>query len=392
MKLNLSIFERFTLKMVIVLAMLLSCYPYNFNVLLGLGSESSIIVVFLLVMAVLYLSSKHSYEIPTFWKNCLLIQGFTWLSYYFIHSDSSYLTRLFMILLTFLSLQVLIKEGSLFNFTRNYNRIIAIMAVAGVPIFFLYALGLVQPLQYYTNIDGRQFAFFGLTCSNAFTAGICRVAGFFDEPGAFAFWGIFALILNKLYFDNRKLEILLIISLLTTLSAAYFVQLFLYIVLFYSSKAKSFISMAIVLGVVVFGTFKYLGGNEQLAYLTTERFEGGQIRSARVEMTEGTQKIFAESPIFGIGAQNLLEIGYFDDNPYEIPAKDGIVGFIVTYLPLVYVTIKYRRKDRNILWASLILFAGYMQRPFHINVLHFFMLYLFVLLAYYKYEKNNVYV
>lgn len=392
MKLYSRIKDNWTLKMVIVLAMLLSCYPFVFNVMLGLGSESTIMVAFLLILFVLYISSKHSIEIPYFWKVCFLLQGMTWLLYSLIHSDSSYLTRIFMMFLTALSLQVLIRDRNLFCFAKNYNWIITIMAIAGVPIFFLFALGLTQPLQLYTNIDGRQFAYFGLTCSNAFTAGICRVAGFFDEPGAFAFWGIYALILNKIYFNNRKLEILLMISLLSTLSAAYFVQLILYIVLFYASKAKNFIPVAIILGVVVFGTYKYLGENEQLAYLTTERFEGGQIRSARVDMTKQTQKVFAESPIVGIGAKKFLEIGYFDDNPYEIPAKDGIIGFIVTYLPLIYVTIKYSRKDRNILWAGLILFVGYMQRPFHINVLHFFMLYLFVLLAYYKYEKNNIYV
>ena len=57
---------------------------------------------------------------------------------------------------------------------------------------------------------------------------LTRVNGFFDEPGAFAFWGMFALLFNKLMFDNKKLEIIIMVSLLFTFSAAYFVLLPIY--------------------------------------------------------------------------------------------------------------------------------------------------------------------
>lgn len=366
-------------------------YPFVFNRMIGLQNENIVLIVFLIFSSAFFL--KYPYlkkTIPPLLTKCVLIQSIFWLGYFFIHRDSSYITRLLMIILSILVIHLLIKKGTLFKFVSYYNSIICIMAILGFPIFFIYALGLISPIAEFANIDGRSIYFFGTTCSNSITAGICRVAGFFDEPGAFAFWGIIALLFNKLYFKNRVIEYCLIIGLLTTLSAAYFVQLLMYILLFYGGKLKNLLIMVLILGTIGVITYKKLGDNAQLAYMTIERFEGGQIRSSRGEMTKNTKVIFKSHPIFGVGAKKLQETGYFDDNPYEIPAKDGIIGLIVTYLPLLAIAIRYGRKHTDLLFAIIILAAGYLQRPFHINVLHYLILYLFVTLAYYSYGRQQV--
>jgi len=380
----------FTGKTLLILIMLFSFYPYVFCNLLSIDAESLLLVFYTLLFALVYVNRKVKVKMPSIIIAMLAVQLITWVLYFFIHQDGSYMTRGLFIVLTFFSLSILLSDGSIVRFTKCHNGIIATMAIVGIPAFFLYALGVIHPISYFENIDGREAAFFGLTCSNAFSAGICRVAGFFDEPGALAFWGIYALVINKLFFNNRKVEICLVVGLLTTLSAAYFVQLFLYLLLFYSRNIKQFLLFLIILIAVGYVTISQIGGNEQLAYMTTERFEDGQIRSDRNEMTKETKKIFAESPMVGIGAKKLRQIGYFDDNPYEIPAKDGIIGFFTTYLPLLVLLIRYGRKQRNLVFGIMILFAGYMQRPFHINELHYFMLYLFTLMAYLKYEKGLI--
>ena len=71
-----------------------------------------------------------------------------------------------------------------------------------------------------------------------------------------------------------------------------------------------------------------------------------------------------------------------DDNPFEILAKDGIIGLVVTYLPLLVVLLKFSRRNKDVFFAGLILTAGYLQRPFHVNLLHNLMLYGFVILIY----------
>ena len=369
-----------------VILLLLCFYPYVFNQFFNLGSETVLLLVAMPITGLLLFAGKNKIkgDIPPFLMKCVIAQVFVWVCYAVIHGDSSYITRIFFILLSLLLLVFLRKRCALYHFSNAYNHFITLQAVLGVPIFFLFALNLIQPLSSFHNIDDRECYFFGVTFSNAITSGIIRIAGFFDEPGAFAFWGIYALVINKLTADNRKLEVALIVSLLFTLSAAYFVQLLLYVVFFYGTKAKTMVPVVSVLAIVTFFTFRFLGQNEQLMYLTVERFQGGTIRSERNELTEEAKNVFAESPMFGIGAKNLQERGYFDDNPYEIPAKDGVVGFIITYLPLLAVFFKYGMRNKKIFFALLILAAGYLQRPFHVNLLHSFMLYLLVMLIYYK--------
>lgn len=378
-------------KSFVVLLMIFSFYPYVFCNIIQIDIESMLLVGYTTLFLYLYSKRKTKvFKIPKFLHTTIIIQIITWICYFIIHADSSYLSRLLFIVLTFTSLSILLYEGSIVRFAKTYNWVITIMAIAGLPVFFLFALGLLHPIFTFTNLDGREAGFFGITCSNAYTSGICRVAGFFDEPGAFAFWGIYALLINKLFFNNRKVEIGLIIGLLTTLSAAYFVQLCLYILFFYTRNIKYLIVILTVLFACGYFAYRELSDNVQLAYLTVDRFEDGQIKSARYELTKDAERIFVKSPIFGIGAKRLQQVGYLDDNPYEIPAKDGVVGFCITYLPLLILLKRYGRKNLDLLLSILILFAGYMQRPFHINELHFFMLYLFAILAYLKYERGVI--
>lgn len=378
-------------EIILIFGFLFLFYPFVFNRIIGLQNESIILIVFLIILGAFFLRYPNiNKTVPPLLFRCVVIQSILWVGYFFIHSDSSYITRLLMIAISILAIHLLVTKGKLFKFVSCYNSIICIMAILGLPVFFLYALGLISPIAEFTNVDGRSMYFFGATCSNAIAAGICRVAGFFDEPGAFAFWGIIALLFNRLYFKNKLAEYCLIIGLLTTLSAAYFVQLLMYILLFYGGKLKNLLIMVLILGTIGVITYNKLGDNAQLAYMTIERFEGGHIRSARGEMTQDTKVVFKSNPIFGVGAKKLQEIGYFDDNPYEIPAKDGIVGFFVTYLPLIVIAIRYGRKHKDLLFAIIILAAGYLQRPFHINVLHYLILYLFVTLAYYSYERKEI--
>lgn len=382
--------KHFQLPIIYVIVILLCFYPYVFNLFLNIGSETIYLLVFFGITVLMLFITKKKEKIPSWFKNCLYVQMIAWILYMLLHSDTSYLVRVFFIILSTCLLFLLLRKNLLLQFANTYNHFIALQAILGVPIFFLFAFGMVQPLSVFNNIDGRDIYFFGITFSNAITSGIIRIAGFFDEPGALAFWGIFALIFNKLTYDNKGLEIILIIGLCFTLSAAYFIQIVMYIALFYGSKVKYLTSIILILGTVGFFTVKYVGQNEQLAYLTTERFQGGTIRSQRIMLAEDTKKIFEASPIFGIGAKNLEASGYYADNPYEILAKDGLIGLLVTYLPLFVVLFRFGLRDNKVLFACLLLIAGYLQRPFHVNLLHSLMLYLFVLIVHYRKKRYEV--
>ena len=371
--------------------MQLCMYPYLFFWFWGLPGINEVSIVFFVLISIscIYKSRKRSF-VPLAIAVMMIIQSIVWLFYFVGYNDTSYLVRIFLILLAYLSLLLLSKDNSVEKFAYIYNYTISIQGILGALAFFLIFVNLISPIASVSFNDyGDLYEFYGLTFVKIHIGNFTRINGFFDEPGAFAFWGMFALLFNKMFFDNRKLEIIIIVSLFFTFSSAYFILLPIYFIWFYGYRLKSLFLLLIVLAPLVFFSAKILSSNEGFLKYTIERFEGGEIRSTRFEQADFTKKVFETSPIFGIGAKKLD--GTFgtmsSDNPYEILAKDGIFGLIITYLPIFYIALRFGRK-KVVLGPIIILSLNYMQRPFHINEMHYFMLYLFCFLVLLKYEKG----
>ena len=376
---------------IIILLMQLSMYPYVFQMFFGLPRENVMGIVFFVIIFLYCLTIKHRQRgVPIELIIIMALQCVGWLFYFMMFEDSSYFTRIFFIALTFLSLSMLLWKNCVYQYSDVYFKFLTLQGVLGVVAFILVFVGILHPL-ISLAIDNSfsSVNFYGLTCSNSVYGNFMRVGGFFDEPGAFAFWGVFALLFNKLTVDNRKLEIILIVSLLFTFSAAYFVVLPIYLVCFYSTKLKTMILTLLILVPLIFVISKTLSSNSDFLRFTVERFSGDRIYSTRYDQADEAEAIFRKAPVFGIGGRNFGEQGNtIADNPYEILAKDGVVGFVITYLPLLFVIVKYWRR-REVLFSSAILFIEYMQRPFHINEMHYLMLYLFSLMVILKYGKET---
>ena len=375
--------NRYTL---LITLMLLSAYPYVLSSLLGLPSEITMNLIFTVIMVLAFMSMRGKSFLPSIIIISFVIQVCVWFMFSIIHNDSSYYTRFFFLFMTMIAILVLTKSRSLYKFGFLYNNIILVQSVLGAIAFILIYSGLLEPLLLFERGE-RIMAFYGLTCTNAFYGNFIRVGGFFDEPGALASWGLFALVINKLIFDNRRIELVLSISLLFTFSAAYFVMIPLYYLFFYYKRIKYFVmSLLIIIPTIVVG-FYYLRDSEMFMDLTMERFKDGEIRSKRTIYAEQSERIFKKNAIFGVGGRELEK--YYEgtnDNQYEILAKDGIVGYFATYLPL-FLLCGYFYKNKNILLGSILLFICYQQRPFHINEMHNFMLYFYMTIIYYRFNK-----
>ena len=102
--------------------------------------------------------------------------------------------------------------------------------------------------------------------------------------------------------------------------------------------------------------------------------------SSRAILTEMAQKTFLSNPMFGIGPTRFYMGQYMADNPYETLAKDGIIGSFFIYLPMFIAFIR-GYLNKNILYAAFILSVGYLQRPFHINIQHYTMLFIFLIIT-----------
>lgn len=368
-------------KLIVVLffTMLLVAEPYILTCMLGVNVELLWLIPAVLIS---FFSLTGNKRLPTSFLLCVSIQVLTWLLFSMLHKDNSYLTRIVFIIVTIFMLNGVNNTVGVRKIIEINNNVVCLQAVLGAIAFLLVAVGVLHPIFEYVQRDMRPAYFYGISCSNTIVGNLIRPAGFFDEPGALAAWGIYALVFNKLFYNNKKLEYLLIGSLIFTLSLAYYIQLLLYFFLFYSKNLKAAIPIALIICIAIL----YVNSDptSELYRLTLGRLDNfgnnGFEGTSRAAMTELSKHYFESSPWVGIGAQTVENIGvYSSDNPYESLGRDGIIGTIAIYLPMIYVLMK--KRNMYVLSAIAVLAAGYLQRPFHMNIMHYTMMYSFCILS-----------
>jgi hypothetical protein len=353
------------------------------------------VVLFVLVGATAL--SKNAYRlIPIPIAIIIQLQIIVWILYGLLYADTSYFTRVFLLLITFSILGIQLSYRNKFEFIKTYNFWLAFQAVAGAIGFVLVIIGILQPLSQFIEMDGRPGYFYGLFTTNAISDGFIRNAGFYDEPGSLAGWGIFALLLNKLYIGKKRIEYILLFGLISTLSLAYFIQIAAYIFFFSKNQRKKvllpvilfiFILMGIasfseVLDNAIFGRFVV---DEQ-----TRLFAGDN----RSDLVERCWRIFTTSPVIGVGATNLATVvsakeGFVGANFFVNWASDGIIGAVVTYIPLLFL-LKLGRYKPQYKYAFIVILLGYFQRPYSdTQLLYPLVLYTTLLFAYLDVNKYN---
>lgn len=300
----------------------------------------------------------------------IILQILVWLLYGVFYADTTYFTRVFLLIITFSILGLQLSYRNKFEFIRTYNFWLALQAVAGAIGFVLVIMGLLHPLSKFIEMDGRPGSFYGLFTTNAVFEGFVRNAGFYDEPGSLAGWGVFALLLNKLYIENKKIENLLLFGLISTLSMAYFIQVSAYLFFFYKNQRKKVILPAILFLFVLMGIASLNTGIDNAIFgrFTTNEQTGSLLGDNRSELLERSWRIFTTSPTIGVGANNLATViaakeGFVGANFFVNWASDGILGVVVTYIPLLFL-LKLGQRKRQYQYAFIIILLGYLQRPY----------------------------
>lgn len=320
------------------------------------------------VLSVLY-AIKQRGRMPSSIKTIFIVQLVTFLLYSFIHSDSSYITRC-VVLITAYSLIVVQAKRSKMEFVNTNIFWLTLQAAMGGIGFVLTLVGILKPFSTFIEFDGHVGQFYGLYTTTVALDGVFRVAGFFDEPGAFAFWGFIALLLNKLYFDNKRVEVILIIGLISTLSMAYFIQLPIYLFLFYRKRFGKMILPVILLFLILRGIASLSPQFNQAIFgrfqvdKSTGKLEGDN----RTEHGEFCKAIWVQSPVVGVGGNQVIAISlqegqFAGSNPYTFLATDGVVGYVILLLPLFYIFSLGRRK-RKYTYVGILLALGLLQRPY----------------------------
>lgn len=192
-----------------------------------------------------------------------------------------------------------------------------------------------------------------------------RTAGWFDEPGSFAYVMALFLILNTVTKKSRKVKIILQYLGCITLSAAHFVVVTCFL-LFDKFKFIN-VLVAIFIGCILYGLY----------FLIPQDGVGGFIRHATFDRAlniyEGTDrsrdyesaKIAAdETCVFGESI-DIISKRHPDataDTFYFYIAQYGVFGILFTYL-YILVGLYKRKNDENVILLIVVFCALLYQRP-----------------------------
>lgn len=287
------------------------------------------------------------------------------------------------------------------NFAKSYIHVMVYMGIGGVLALFIHVLIGIDPLlivQY--SATGTTY-FLGLTTTNDYynLEGLrfIRFAGFFDEPGAFALFAFFALLINKLYFNNKKHEFLLIFTTVFTFSMAFYIVVFVYFILFYLKKTyiKSWLFI-LALVIILYSFFSTYTGNDNFLIAvkqnTFERFEedgSGDFKgNNRATAMKADKATFLENPCWGVVDSKKVH----GSNIYSILASFGIFGSVFYYILLLYgIALIFLITDKASFWTALkimiLIGLNFFHRPEFASAFIFIIVYVLV----YKFETMSIY-
>lgn len=387
MKLSLKIF------FIITQLFLIMNEPYAFRWIVPLPDLLVSSIVYFIILCIFLSSWKVNRFLPRSITIIFVITEVTWAFYSIIHSDTSYFTRIVLLFITYLCLLFLYRSETFYDFWRINNRIILIQAFLSTICFFLVAIGLLHPLlSFYVSRDSIiPYHYWGGCFSKTYIGNLIRPSGFFDEPGALASWAIFAVVFNYTFIKDKIISKYLPYLALSTLSVAYIVQMAAFLIIKNLKSIYNLIPIAVLLMLAIPAINMTKDSDFDLYAKTLARFEyneeTGIEGNSRQDHMDNAKVLFQKSPIWGIGGQTFGKLSEASgDNPYEILAKDGIIGFFVSYLPFIMVLFINRRKE--VLICFVILALGYQQRPLHINFMHNLYLWSFLLFAFIDARRN----
>jgi len=377
---------------------LIQAYPWHPHLIL-LGIMNIIMMIWMLTLNNIRLFNNKIIFLFMF-----QMIGFALL--YLTHNDDFYLKIILRMLPIIITCAFIKNVIGLKQFSKSLIIIFSALSVLGVFAFFLCITGVLNPIDVYVNPDGRPAYNLIITLTNKVyyfgNALVIRVASYFDEPGTFAFYIIFFLLIIKIYNFDFKYETILIIGGLFTFSLAFYIIIATYFLLDKRyNRIKYYFPIAIMVialsGIVIskrtdnpvaskiytmtFDRFRFASSEEQ--------FSVGDNRSKQMFMAIS---IFSENPIIGYGTTRaILNYPPMNTNIFAPLAFNGIFGFPILFLNVIFLLLLIHNKNnyqplrKNIKIFALLLIMLYLQRP---HVIGYFTYSITILIMNMIEEKN----
>lgn len=385
---NMFILSHHTIYLLMIWLSLTSAIPFTFA--WGIPYHPYKILIFIIAIFMLFkIINRNNIKINELTLMIILFQilFFLFLNYY--HDDLYYFNLVIQLFFMSIAYIFIINFIGIKAFSISILNFMYVISIFGIVTFVLIIIFNLQPFHLYFNPDGRVAYSYILSFTNAlYQFGdytLLRLAGYFDEPGTYAFYLMYTLILNKLTINNRKFEVMFILAGVLTFSMAFYMQLILYMIGFYFNKKN--LLYGILAFFILILLIIYIDANNgeniffsQLYELTLGRFElddnsGNFKGDNRSEQFILAYKLFVEHPFFGNGATFLVESNHYVNAIFlGVFASEGIIGFLFIFLHVIYMYILlFKRTFENkktffpYLTISMLLLIQYIQRPYVIG-------------------------
>lgn len=219
-----------------------------------------------------------------------------------------------------------------------------------------------------------------------------RPTGYYDEPGSFAFMLFLVLAINKLYFNNRKIELFFLLAGFVTFSLAHVVTAIMYYFLFYSKKRN--IKYAVFVFLVLFVLFA-VKPSDDTSYASSAwnmifgRFDS--FMSGNDDSRDFNASFEAFKAYFWLGGSQEEIIKAFPKAEvatlWFFMARNGLIGTSL-YLIIFFIPMRKLLSTRNIegLKILFLLLANFFQRPY----LHFPIILLAIYLLFYAHFEMHI--
>lgn len=316
----------------------------------------------------------------------------------YYYDDPTYMN----LVVQFLSLTIIYAYINTFLDIKVFSHSIVLFMLAlgglGAAAFFLAILGVIQPSEgasyMHGSVDRSVINYCMMTFTNiSIELGsgrhFIRVAGYFNEPGAMAFFLTQALLMNKLIFDNKRIEWLLIFFGFFTFSIAYFISVVLYGFMFYfNGHFLRKVTIVLLLFSILFGSvYTFREKNEELdmiAKFTIDRLalsDSGDkifVGDTRSDKFKSNYQYFVNHPVMGYGMKEFYKIpDYVGGAIIDILVRDGLIGVFFYFLHSLYFAWRgffknyILHSDSAPIKAAILIFINYIQRPYPLGIFNY---------------------
>ena len=262
------------------------------------------------------------------------------------------------------------------KFTNCFLKINYWITIGSIILFFIVLLGILWDPIIFIKQDGRpHYLYFPLGATNSrFIFGditFLRVAGYADEPGAFALILTYLIVLNEFTVKSKKIRIVYLVGACLTFSMAFFITIIPIVLYWIKSRVLKFKLKGIIIFLTLFSVILCIpqdnpiySGVDALIFRRFRKNDLGDYNGDNRGYAVPIQIAgFKSSPFLGVGSskQNVEKYEFGAPTFYSYLAMHGLYGTVLFYIPfLVVFFLNIHRKELLLLIAIAL---NYLQRP-----------------------------